>query len=322
MSHISPAGSFGSSNWLQGAGSTANSSASSGVNAGSGTSITEASFAIIDINVSGVPFSDGSPSSSSLTSSSPSSATGTSTPSTSNSGTSSSGSSLFANLLNQIDTALQSVLQAFEGNATGASTTTGGTGTASTGATDTGATGTGATGTGAIGTAATGTGSTSSSGPSNTTPFNTTPSNTTGGTSQTGSDSNTPATSGSTSDVIVAAISIESIEVTTGGASSDSTTGTDSNATGGTNSSSNPLQLLEQALSALSNVFQQNGIGSSQTSSASQSPLATFLGQNGLTPDQFSQGVFASLQQNGGTGFSLANIFQNAPTGQNLNLFA
>jgi hypothetical protein len=84
----------------------------------------------------------------------------------------------------------------------------------------------------------------------------------------------------------------------------------------------NALQLLEQVFSALGNVFQQNGLGSSQASSASQSPLASFLGQNGLTPDQFSQGIFSSLQQNGGTGFSLAHIFQNAPAGQNLNLFA
>lgn len=82
------------------------------------------------------------------------------------------------------------------------------------------------------------------------------------------------------------------------------------------------MQSLEQIFVALGSVFQQNGIGSSQTSSAPESPLATFLGQNGLTPDQFSQGVFASLQQNGGTGFSLAHIFQNAPLGQNLNLLA
>jgi hypothetical protein len=110
--------------------------------------------------------------------------------------------------------------------------------------------------------------------------------------------------------------------VTTGGAGSATTTPTDANATGGTNSSSNPSQLFEQALSALSNVFQQNGLGSSQASSASQSPLASFLGQNGLTPDQFSQGIFSSLQQSGGTGYSLANIFQNAQSGQILNTLA
>src|ERR1700689_1101660 len=126
MSHISPVGSFGSSNWLQGVGSTANSSASSGVNAGSGTTITEESFAIVDINFSGPSLSDASPTSS-ATSSGLSSSSGTSTPSKSNSGTSSSGSSLFANLLNQIQTALQDVLQAFEGNTTGASTPSGGT---------------------------------------------------------------------------------------------------------------------------------------------------------------------------------------------------
>jgi hypothetical protein len=316
MSHISPVGSFGSSNWLQGLGSTANSSASSGVNAGSGTTITEDSFAIVDINFSGISLSDGSPTSSSPNSSSGANSSGTSTTGTSNSGTSSSGSSLFANLLNQIDTALQDVLQALGGNTTGAQAASGGTGTASTGATGTGATGAG---------------STSSAGPSNTTtsnttPSNTTPANTTGATDQTESDSDTPATSGSTSDITITAISIESVEVTTDGASpattTPTTTGTASNSTGNTNSSNNDLQLLQQVFSALSNVFQQNGIGSSQTSSASQSPLASFLGQNGLTPDQFSQGLFSSLQQNGGTGFSLAQVFQNAPSGQNLNLLA
>ncbi len=113
--------------------------------------------------------------------------------------------------------------------------------------------------------------------------------------------------------------------MTTGGASSDPTTGTDPNSTGETNSSNNDLQLLQQVFTALSNVFQQNGLGSSQTSSASgasQSPLQSFLGQNGLTPDQFSQGLFSSLQQNGGTGYSLANIFQNAQSGQILNTLA
>jgi hypothetical protein len=80
--------------------------------------------------------------------------------------------------------------------------------------------------------------------------------------------------------------------------------------------------LLQQVFTALSNVFQQNGLGASQTSSASQSPLATFLGQNGLTPDQFGQGLFSSLQQNGGTGYSLSQIFQNAQSGQILNTLA
>jgi len=87
--------------------------------------------------------------------------------------------------------------------------------------------------------------------------------------------------------------------------------------------------LLQQVFSALSNVFQQNGLGSSQTSSTSdqtsstsQSPLTAFLGQNGLTSDQFSQGLFSSLQQNGGTGYSLSQIFQNAQSGQILNTLA
>jgi hypothetical protein len=86
--------------------------------------------------------------------------------------------------------------------------------------------------------------------------------------------------------------------------------------------------LLQQVFSALSNVFQQNGLGSSQTSNAdqtsnaTQSPLASFLGQNGLTPDQFTQGLFSSLQQNGGTGFNLSQIFQNAQSGQILNTLA
>jgi len=310
MSQISSAGSFGSFNWLQALGSTANSSASSGVtsgaNAGSGTTITEESFAIVDINFSGPALSDASPTSSSASSS---------TPSTSNSDSSSSGSSLFANLLNQIDTALQDVLQALGGNTTGASTTSGDTDAASTDAADTGATGTGATGTA----------STSSSSPSITTPSVTTPSNTTAGTNPTGSAANAQETSVPPSDITITAISIEAVEVTTGGASSDPTTGTDPNSTGGTNSSNNDLQLLQQVFTALSNVFQQNGLGSSQTSSASsasQSPLQSFLGQNGLTPDQFGQGLFSSLQQNGGTGYSLANIFQNAQSGQILNTLA
>jgi len=224
-------------------------------------------------------------------------------------------------LLNQIDTALQDVLQALGGNTTGASTTSGDTDAASTDATDTGATGTGTTSTG----------STSSSTPSNTTPSITTPSNTTASTNQTGSASNIQETSVSPSDFTITAISIESVEVTTGGASSATTTPTDStsttgsNSTGGTNSSNNDLQLLQQVFTALSDVFQQNGLGSSQTSSASsasQSPLQSFLGQNGLTPDQFGQGLFSSLQQNGGTGYSLANIFQNAQSGQILNTLA
>jgi hypothetical protein len=262
---------------------------SSGVNGGSGTTITEDSLTIVlDINSSG---------GGSTNSSTPNSTSGAPA-----SGASNSGSDLFANLLNQIQTALQDVLQAFEGQATGASTASGGTGTA----------GTSTAGTSTTSTGTASTGSTSGSGSSNTT----------GGTNQTGSDSNTPATSGTTSDITIAAITIDSIEVTTGGTTSGTTTGTGTNATPGTNANTNVLQLLEQIFSALGSVFQQNGIGSSQTSSAAESPLATFLGQNGLTPGQFSQGVFASLQQNGGTGFSLADIFQSASSGQNLNLLA
>jgi hypothetical protein len=298
MSHIYPVGSFGSSNPFQGVGSAPNSSTSSGVNGGSGTTITEDSLTIVlDVNSSG----------GSTTSPSPNSSSGTPT-----SGASSPGSDLFANFLNQIETALQDVLQAFEGQTTGASTASGGTGTAGTGTTSTGSTSTGSTSTGSTSTGSTSTGSTSGSGSSNTT----------GGINQTGSDSNPPATSGTTSDITIAAITIDSIEVTSGGTTSGATNGTGTNATPDTNANTNPLQLLEQVFSALSSVFQQNGIGSSQTSTAADSPLATFLGQNGLTPGQFSQGVFASLQQNGGTGFSLAQIFQNAPSGQNLNLLA
>jgi hypothetical protein len=291
MSHIYPVGSFGSSNPFQGVGSAFKSSTSSGVNGGSGTTITEDSLTIVlGINSSG---------GGSTNSSTPNSTSGTPT-----SGASNSGSDLFANLLNQIETALQDVLQAFEGKPTGASTTSGSTSTATTGAAT--------TGTSSTGTSSTSAGSTYGSGSSNTT----------GATNQTGSDANTPATPGTTSDIAIAAITIDSIEVTTGGTTSGTTTGTDSTSTPDTNSNSNSLQSLEQIFVALGSVFQQNGIGSSQTSSAPESPLATFLGQNGLTPDQFSQGVFASLQQNGGMGFSLAHIFQNAPLGQNLNLLA
>lgn len=305
MSQISPAGSFGSLNWLQGLGSTANSSASNGVNAGSGATITEESFAIVDINFSGPSLSAASP-----TSSSPNASSGTSTPDTSTSGASSSGSDLFTNLLNQIQTALQDVLQALGGNTTGAPTTSGSTGTVST---DT-------TGTGATGSAATGTGSTPSSGSSITTSPDTTQSST--ASSDATAAANTQENSISPSDFTITAISIESVDVTTSEANPGTTTPTDSNSTGATTSSNNDLQLLQQVFASLSNVFQQNGLGSSQTSSAAESPLTAFLGQNGLTPDQFSQGLFSSLQQNGGTGFSLAQIFQNTPSGQNLNLLA
>jgi hypothetical protein len=293
MSQLSPVGSFSSSNPLQGVGSAFNLSTSSGVNGGSGTTITEDSLTIVLETTS----SGGG----STNSSTPNSTSGTPT-----SGASNSGSDLFANFLNQIETALQDVLQAFQGNTTGASTTSGSTGTST-------------TGTSTAGTGTTNTGSTSASGSSNTTE----------GTNQTGSDSNTSATSGTTSDITIAAITIESIEVTSGGTTSGTTTGTDSSATPATtaaspatNSTPDALQLLERIFSALDSVFQQNGVGSSQTSSAAESPLATFLGQNGLTPGQFSQGVFASLQQNGGTAFSLADIFQNASSGQNLNALA
>jgi hypothetical protein len=296
MSHLYPVGSFSSSDPFQGVGSAPSSSTSSGVNGGSGTTITEDSLTIVlDINSSG---------GGSTNSSTPNSTSGTPT-----SGASNSGSDLFANLLNQIETTLQNVLQAFEGKTTGASTTSGSTGTVTTG---TSTTGTSTTGTSTTGTSTASTGSTYASGSSNTT----------GATNQEGSDSNTPTTSGTTSDIAIAAITIDSIEVTTGGTTAGTTTGTDSTSTPDTNSNTNSLQSLEQIFAALGSVFQQNGIGSSQTSSAPESPLATFLGQNGLTPDQFSQGVFASLQQNGGTGFSLAYIFQNAPLGQNLNLLA
>jgi hypothetical protein len=320
MSHISPAGSFGFNNWFQGVGSAGNSQAPSGANGaangGSNATITEESFAIVDINFSGPALSAASPTSLSTNSSSDQNSTSaTSTPDTSNSSTPSSGSDLFTNLLNQIQTALQDVLQAFEGNTTGAPTASGNTSPASAGTS---------------GTAATGTGSTSSSDPAiATTPITTQPntvsSNATGSTNPAGTDPNTPATSGETTNVIVAAISIESIDVTTGGQSPATTTGTDSSSTGNngnTNSSNSDLQLLQQVFSSLSSVFQQNGLGSSQTSSAQQSPLAGFLGQNGLSPDQFTQGLFSSLRQNGGTGFDLSQIFQNVQSGQNLNLIA
>lgn len=325
MSQISSAGSFGSINWLQGQGTVINSSASNGVNAGSSLTITEESFAIVDINFSGAPLSGVSPTST-ATSSDPSSSSGASTtdPSNSaasNSGTTSSQSSLFADLLNQIQTALQSVLQALEGNTAGGSANSG-----APSATSTNSSSTDATGTGATDPAATGAGSTSSSDPSNTTLSNTTSpdatsSDATAGTDQTGSTSNTPANAGQTTEVIVAAISIESVEVTPAGKSLATSAPTDSNATGNTHSSNKDLQLLQQVFSALGNVFQQNGLGSSQTSNGSQSPLANFLNQNGLTPHQFTNELFSSLQQNGGRGFSLGHIFQNAQSGQNLNLF-
>jgi hypothetical protein len=333
MSHIQPVGSFGFNNPFQGVGSAPNSSTSNGVNAGAGTTtITEESLTIsVEINSSGGP----------TTSSSPNSSSGTPT-----SGASSQGSDLFANLLNQLQTALQDLLQAFGGQTAGASNTAGGVGTNGTnGTSDTGTTGTGTTSTGTTGTgtadagttgpsvADTGTTGAGTSGTVTTSTGSTSGSsstNTTGGTNPTGSDSNTPATSGTTSDITIATITFDSIEITTGGTPSGTpagtpagtTTGTNSNPTGNTNSSTNTLQLFEQVISVVGSVFQQNGIGSSQTSSASESPLASFLGQNGLTPHQFSHGLYRSLQENGGTGFNFAHIFRNASSGQNFNSFA
>src|SRR5579862_2457706 len=129
MSHINPVGSFGFSNPFQGVGSAPNSSTSNGVNGSAGTTtITEESLTIsLEVDSSG---GSTTPSSSTPSSSSP----------TPTSGTSSQGSDLFANLLNQLQTALEDLLQAFGGQTAGTPTTAGTTNT-------TGTTGTGTTGT-------------------------------------------------------------------------------------------------------------------------------------------------------------------------------
>jgi hypothetical protein len=175
---------------------------------------------------------------------------------------SSQGSNVFANLLSDIESAVQNVLQEFEANGEGTTTTSG---------------------------------STSGSG------------STTSGTTATTDTTTTTGTG------------------TTGGTSSDGTTNSSNGSSSNSNATAGALQLLEQIFSAIGGVLQQNGLGGSQAGGASgqtSSSLAGFLGQNGLTTDQFSQGLFASLQQNGGAGFSLAQIFQNASPGQNVNVLA
>jgi len=96
------------------------------------------------------------------------------------------------------------------------------------------------------------------------------------------------------------------------------------------------MQLIGAVFSAIENVLQQNGIGPPSLNGSGNQSLATgdssvgqgspsingFLQQNGLTPGQFQQGLFASLQQNNGTSVDMSQIFQNSQSGQTVNLVA
>jgi hypothetical protein len=127
-----------------------------------------------------------------------------------------------------------------------------------------------------------------------------------GGSSQTAASASA-ASSGTTSD-------------TTSGTSSSTASGTTTNA----NSTSNPYSLISQIFSAIDSVLQQNGIGSSSSASGGtgSSSISDLLAQNGTSPDEFRQNVFASFQQGGGSNLDWSQMFQNFSSGQSINVTA
>jgi hypothetical protein len=113
---------------------------------------------------------------------------------------------------------------------------------------------------------------------------------------------------------------------------------------------------MQQIFSTINNVLQQNGItppsqqgmgppqfgqsggagfgsgsfsgpnlsslGLTNQSGTQGSSASDFLSQNGVSPGQFQNALFASAQQSGGMGIDLSQLFQNASSGQSVNLSA
>ena len=71
--------------------------------------------------------------------------------------------------------------------------------------------------------------------------------------------------------------------------------------------------------------FSTQGSSSSGVSAGSGSQgssVSDFLQQNGVSPEQFREALFASAQQSGGNSVNLSQLFQNASSGQNVNVTA
>ncbi len=60
----------------------------------------------------------------------------------------------------------------------------------------------------------------------------------------------------------------------------------------------------------------------SAESGSEGSSVSDFLQQTGVSVEQFREALFASAQQSGGTSVNLSQLFQNASTGQNVNVTA
>jgi hypothetical protein len=68
----------------------------------------------------------------------------------------------------------------------------------------------------------------------------------------------------------------------------------------------------------------QNGSSSGSSSQFADqgSSVSDFLQQNGVSVAQFRGALFASALQSGGTGVDLSQVFQNASSGQTVNVTA
>jgi hypothetical protein len=119
-------------------------------------------------------------------------------------------------------------------------------------------------------------------------------------------------------------------------------------------SSTSPQELIQQIFSAIDNVLQQNGITPPDQQGAAPPPFGLsggqgagsnlvaqdstdlastgqfggqgsavndFLTQNGVSVSQFREALFASAQ-NGVTSLDLSQLFQNASSGQSVNVLA
>jgi ribosomal protein L18E len=68
----------------------------------------------------------------------------------------------------------------------------------------------------------------------------------------------------------------------------------------------------------------QDGVslGTSGQFGGQGSAVSDFLQQNGVSAGQFRDALFASVQQSGGTGVDLSQLFENASSGQSVNVTA
>jgi hypothetical protein len=62
--------------------------------------------------------------------------------------------------------------------------------------------------------------------------------------------------------------------------------------------------------------------GTSSDSQSQDSSISDFLEQNGVSVSQFREALYASAQNGSGSGVDLSQLFQNASSGQNVNVTA